>query len=429
MTKSFGLGFAILLGSLSASAACLNPDGMTSKKEIESNKKECLNMAHFTGTPSTSEQYLSEKFRERLVNPKSKQDEIANGSVMYCRYVHQDQNGTSLKFRCARTNESNQLYDTKDQLVSEAAGVVAEGDDFYLVTAKNEKILQAAKEGKQPSYRKANVMKVRATDGGERNVENYTSTAASRILWALGIASHSNIMTEKVVCYGCEKNAFKQEKIALKKDVYAVVEFKDASIEVKYKGDRLYDPTQESWSWESVKSIYQHANEDKKIELEVLGLTTHFLTYTSPSAMQNAIVCTKFSVTNPNQCDEVVAMTHDVGAALGSRMSRMVGNKNTVPRGDITAFKASPVFKAGTCDYAYGNAGDVTLPMKLTKKAQANFLERAQALTHENLKTIFKASHIGNLQNNDASKTNLVEDIWVDAIETRIKEIAQAPCQ
>lgn len=428
MSKSASLFTVILLGSLASSAACLNPEKITSKGQQTQNLQECRNSAIYLTEAPTAKTMASKDFLEQLVNPSSKL-KIANGSTVYCRYVHQEQNGTSAKFRCALTNQSGQFYDSKGNLVAEAVDVEIKKDDAFLLNKKGDKIVDTSKQGAKPSYLEATIMKVRHTDGGKRNVENYTSTATSRMLWAMGVPAHTNIMTEKVVCYGCEKNPFEQDEIAVDGNHYVTQNFMDASIEVKYKGDRMYDPRQDSWSWESVLPIYQQASSEKRIEMEVLGLMTHFLTYTSPSSMQNAIVCAKYADEAKTTCEKVIAMTHDIGASLGSRLLRMKDPKATDPRGDLNAYVNNKIFLPGTCDYSYTESDSSKVPVRLTKAAQQEFLKRAKVLSAANLKTIFVASHIGNLQNKDASKKAAVEDAWVKAVQDKIAEIASAPCQ
>ena len=365
-----------------------------------------------------------ENFQALLVNPASKKEGLINGSVIYCRYVFQKQNGASAKFRCAQTNEKNQLLDSKGRLVPEAVGLVAEGDEVFLANQNNQKITEDGKNAKIKPL-KAHIMKVRYQTGDTRNVENYTSSAASRIFWVLGIPAHSNYMSEKVVCFGCGQKPSRGQQAEIKD---AVTEFVDASIEIKFDADRLYGPTQQPWKWSELLKLQRESSDDINIEIDVLALASQFVGAIGKSDMQNAIVCAKYNKENPDICDATFAMVHDLGASFGSRLHRnlIVGD---FPRGDLQAYENVSIFKEGRCNFSLSDGGK-ELPEKTSNNARLEFLKRAENLTRENLMTIFAASHMGRLHNlKQRTQNSILEARWADAVLHRIKEVQNAPCR
>lgn len=411
---------SVLAISVLAQAECLNTENKTAEF-LSQNRQECLKKSRYLlPAPSAA----SENFRTQLINPVSKKEGLVNGSVVHCRYVYQKQNGASAKFRCARTNDKNQLFDSKGRLVPDAVGLVSEGDDVYLSNQNNEKITEDGKNGKVKAL-KAHILKVRYQTGDKRNVENYTSSAASRIFWAMGVPAHSNYMIEKVVCFGCGQQPFRGQQAEIKD---LVTEFVDAAIEIKFDGERLYGPTQQPWKWSELLKLQRKSPDDIKVEIDVLALASQFVGAIGKTHMQNAIVCTQFNKENPAICDHNVAMAHDLGAAFGTR-TRNPFSGGDAPRGNLSAFENASVFNENSCTFAFSDGGR-ELPEKISNKARVEFLKRAESLTRENLMVIFAASHMGRLHNlKQRTENRIIEARWADAVLYRIKEIQNAPCR
>ncbi len=412
-----------------AQAACLDLEKGSSADELQKNRVQCLNQARFLLPTIDSATAISEEFRKQLIQPLSKNSTLVNDSTVHCRFVYQKQNGDSAKFRCAKTNETNQLYSSKGDLIEQAVGTIDEEDDIFLIDQNGQKISEAGKKDGKEKFLKSDILKVRYQDGGSRNVENYTSAAVSRILWALQIPAHSNYMTEKVVCFGCNTDPFNKSnplKSAVIQDgKYALVNFADANIEVKFQAKRLYDPTQQPWKWTELNALHRKSSLEIKKEIEVLALVGHFVGITSTSDMQNAIVCTKSSEQNKKECQHVIGMYHDLGAGLGKRGSK--GFSADYPRGDLSAYKNTTIFGEGTCNFLVGD-GKKDYPLNISSRGRDEFIARAKSLTRDNLKIIFKASHIGNLKNDKKKNTDELELQWADAVLAKVEEVKNAPC-
>lgn len=380
---------AVTLGASLAHAVCEIPRGNEGSGFDENNKKACIAQASFVLAPPDLSK--PENLYE-LVNPNMRTLSILNNSTIYCRYVYQDQNGQSAKFRCLRTNERNELLDRKGNIVSTEAD--------------------------------ADEMKVRYHFNHDlRNSENYTSTAASRILFALGVPAHTNIMTNQVVCLGCGPHPFEQKKVE-----NMTTAFRDAAIEMKFEGKRMYDPTQSPWSWDDLKNMSSTFSPEQKLQIDMMALANHLLGYTSDKSFQNAIVCTEKDKANENICAQSVVMTHDIGAAFGRRKSGLfAGVFGDNPRGDIGAFEKATVFKSGSCDFAYSGG---SLPKSVSAAGRDAFYARARTLTPQILTTIFNSSHMGNLGTNGtpAEATDRTGR-WVNAVLKKLEEIRTAPCR
>lgn len=402
-----------------ALAVCEIPAGNEGSDYLNRNRLNCLAESHFLD-PQPDLQ--SPEFQARLTQPKIKDGiPLQNGADIHCRFHYQSQNGNSAKFRCALTNAQNQLFDSKGQLVPQAAGLIDVGDDVYL----------ADPSGNRIEDRKAYIMKIRYSNGEKRNRENYSSTTASRLLWALGVPAHTNIMSNQILCFGCEQDPFGRQRrpVVDRRGNYPLTAFRHASIEIKYDGKRMYDPTQNPWSWSEVNQNLSRNiwTPEKRTEIEAFALANQFLGFTSDGAAQNALVCSEKDPSDPKICRHSIAFVHDIGASFGNRYKKVFLSDR--PRGDLETYEKARVFKEGTCQFMYSSSrGD--LPANISRTGQQAFLQRAAGLTPENLQRIFAASRIGYLGTNGSERdVSAREARWVKAIQDKLAEIRSAPCQ
>ena len=161
-------------------AACLDMEKGSSAKDLQANRMQCLNQARFLLPTVDANTVNSEEFRKQLIQPQNKNSNLVNDSTVHCRFVYQKQNGDSAKFRCARTNEQNQFYSNKGDLVASAVGVFTDEDDAFLADQNGQKINDFSKKDGKEKFLKADILKVRYQDDGSRNVENYTSAIRSQ---------------------------------------------------------------------------------------------------------------------------------------------------------------------------------------------------------------------------------------------------------
>ena len=402
-------------------AVCEVPGAAGAFQNDAENRKSCLKAGKFIlEMPDLTQ----EKNLNSLMNPSLKNTYITNGADVHCRFHYQKQNGASAKFRCALTNDQNQLFDSKGNLVPEAKGLKTVGDDVMLVDDRGNVI----------EDKKARILKVRYMKSDSRNVENYSSAGASRIMTALGLPAHTNIVTNQVVCFGCSADPFRDQKapLAYPNGQFEVTNFKDAVIEVKFKGKRIYDPDQSPWSWADLLKLSADGelDADQKNQVEVFGLASQFLGFISDDSFQNAIVCNSVNEASPHICDEVTVMTHDIGAGLGKRydVSRGLFGSKSRPRGNLKEWEKAQVFKPGTCEFNYQSSNGST-PTTVSKEGRDEFIRRAANLTEEKLIAIFKSSRISNLTAKSPEEAAQHDVRWAKSTLKKIEEIKNAPCK
>ena len=144
--KNITIAFLASLYLCQVQAACLDLEKGSSADELQKNRVQCLNQARFLLPTIDSATAISEEFRKQLIQPQSKNSTLVNDSTVHCRFVYQKQNGDSAKFRCAKTNETNQLYSSKGDLIEQAVGTIDEEDDTFLIDQNGQKISEAGKK-------------------------------------------------------------------------------------------------------------------------------------------------------------------------------------------------------------------------------------------------------------------------------------------
>ena len=235
--------------------------------------------------------------------------------VVHCRYYHKEQGGGSTKFRCYRTDAENRLLNKEGKVVAGAVSVGAPGSD------NEEKLLDSAGRVIRDAAGKdeeADEMKVRYSDGTERNRENHTSVAAGRILWALGIATERFYSTREVVCFGCAKDPFTQSSPAVDgSGKPAQNTFPFAAIERKFDGEKIGEAAQ-SWSWAELAGLYPTLTETRRLEFEALLLASNLVHVVGYSSAQHSLRCGD-KAEEGEPCGMPIAVLHDVGAAFGNR--------------------------------------------------------------------------------------------------------------
>lgn len=417
------LGGLILLAPFIAKAHC------EIQNKSESNKLECLKEARFLlpQTTASAEEIQHQLYNPEIENNKAKAFEFKNDETYHCRYNFQNQNGLSSKFRCALTDENNQLYDSKGNLAPEAAQLVSQGDDVYLADSNGQILEQESEKGLKK--RKAYILKVRYHNGDARNLENYTSTAATKILNVLGIPAHTYIMTNQIICFGCSNDPFKnkQKDLSFDGSQFSKVSFKDAALEFKYDADRIFAPSEDAWNWRHVKDMINQNiwSNEIKIEAEVLALASHFLGYVSEGHDQNALICKAEDSSDSSVCESTLAMIHDVGASFGNR--KEFSWDGSRPRGNIRAYERARIFDMGTCKFDYSTSKGDLPRSSISKAAKEEFLRRAQKLDQKTLEIIFATSHMGNIKNSGSNK-NIIER-WAKSILSKIDEVKYVSCE
>ena len=367
---------------------------------------------------------------------------------VHCRLTPRAEEGGSLKFRCMRTDDRNQLFDEDGELVTEPATLDGDG---VLLDMEGHPILDA--EGKS---RKGDELRIKYFLGESpdaRNREMFTETVVSHLFWALGIPVDRVYMPAAVYCFGCGPDPFTQTRPVPGTEPQHI---RFASVERRYEGKRINVDRKRGWmglgggyghgfAFGELEGLAESGSPQQKVDTEVLVAALNIVAYNSPSSYQNELVCRAGKWDKKTGvCTESVAYVQDVGGTLGGEKARSLAGlpksemKNH-PRGDWATFSQEGVFRdAARCTLFYEIAGVEHLSEAGRQAVQQRIRDR---IGLNELLVIFEKAnihrmdpHVNRLVGTKlglAPGTELdraVQRLWAEEFDKRFKEILQVRC-
>lgn len=414
--------------SVSAAAVCTVPEDDDLGVD-EATRRACLQIGAFTSEPPKIAP--SELFQ----GPPGK-NKFNSESTVHCRFFAREQGGSSTKFRCYRTNENNILYNNDGELRPNAVRVGAHGaaDEDLLYDARGA-LLKNAK-GKPE---KADVLKVRYSDGTERNRENFTSALAGHIMWVLGFPAERFYPVARVTCFGCAQNPFKENQTGPLPGGSSSFNF--ATIEKKYQGPRIMKRrgNTKSWKWTEATALHPRREREHQVGYEELVLLANLFHIVEERGGQHVLVCDPNAFDKASkECARPYLMIHDIGAAFGNRIARRMSGaaKPNNPRGDFAAYQKVRVLSSD-CELTL-KAGGLT---RVSEAGREAFVRRSTALTPQVLRAALEAAHFAHVDQafraNIAKTQNLsgpalderVLEHWQKLIEEKFEQVRSARCR
>jgi hypothetical protein len=420
------LAYLFLSSALEAAECTIPKKGVTS---IEPQVRlACIQAGHF------SAQSGALSVTELLNGPPGKMRYPASSQI-FCRFFAREQGGSSKKFRCYRTDDKNILFDELGTLRPDAVKVGAHD-------SPTEDILfgQDGRELLYPNGKvaKADVLKVRYSDGTERNRENFTSALAGHLAWILGFPAERFYPVQGVTCFGCARDPFLQSRMnPTEKHAFAY-----ATLEKKYSGPRIFkeDERTRAWNWKEAVSTLLKSDEARQVEFEELVLFANFLHIVEERGSQHALVCDEAEYDKDTRvCKRPYLMIHDLGAAFGDRSLRTVtGSPNkSHPRGDYAAYKGVRMFASRERCQPVLKAGGYA---KISERGRASFARRLELLTPELLKASIEAAnfeHVDPALRSQLTQREKLEgaalnerarQLWQNLLTEKLEEIKTARC-
>jgi hypothetical protein len=395
LKESSKLLFTLMLGffslmTVAGAEVCRIPDNLERPLD-EANRALCRQNTTFL---LPLRQSISPE--EAALGPKLKEQTFRSEDVVYCRYFYRYQNGSSNKFRCYRTNEAQQFLNKEGEVVEGAKSVSASADDEdgVLHDGDGRPLKDASGKDQRPD-----ILKVRFQDGSARHRENYSSAAASRFSWILGIPNEHTFSVAKVVCFGCEKNPWNEGKNPQREFRPNMKhEFLYASIERKFPAKRVFKAfvaedksfTNIPWQWQEYSTELAGRPKSHRVEFETLALFSNLFQVMEHRGSQHVMLCeSKYYNKIEKSCSQTLAAIHDMGGAFGNRVEIDPTIQNH-PRADYEAYKRVKIFTGATsCQLGYNKPGlKPFLP-----ESYKEFNRRLSLLTPEIIASVLRSAH------------------------------------
>ena len=328
------------------------------------------------------------------------------GETVHCRFIpykmRLKSGGKTRKFWCHRTDGAGGYYNDRHELADGAAAVSADG---FLVDAGGGPIRHA--DGRS---QRAEVIKVKYTDGGNRGREVYTEVAAGRFFWALGLPA-DRMFAVRVWCDGCTEDPFKDIKSEAdnrRSDTTSF--FPHASIESPFPGRKIETEDDEGWDW---GDAYDESawSDEQRVEFEAYVLAANMIHFHHGLSKQNTLACEDGHWDPGNGlCSKPVMYLDDMGSSFGGGSSR----------GEYDKYRNNKVFSNhGTCKLRADLAGFG----RVSEAARRFLVERLEGFDEPVVRGIFEVAGF------TEDTTGASADRWTAVFMERIVEVRTAACR
>lgn len=181
---------------------------------------------------------------------------------------------------------------------------------------------------------------------GAKNGEIYGELMATRLLWSLGFGADRMMFIDRLLCYGCSENPFKDRRVD-QSSMQTPREFIPAAVERKAPGDALYivrreripetsisssrgnppryrNVTLEGWGFDELLTL---TSEDpatalrQKIERDALRILASFIQHVDNKEPNQRLACNGGTDAAGNCLGDVQLIVQDVGATFGRGMT------------------------------------------------------------------------------------------------------------
>lgn len=370
--------------------------------------------------------------------------------------------GESAKFFCVLTDESGKYYNGNLEIVPNA---VAHNDDEELLDSTGV-VIRDANGNKEKGIK----LKVKYTEVAKKvgNIPDYidrfhevsTGIAATRILWAMGLAGDTEYTTETVTCKGCtaDPSGRVQKELTGKngpeqlvavaathtfKPFPMVVEYKtegktieDATLDEKIKTGYKPEPKDEQgWTIAQLAKGYSTWSPEKQIDYLTMVTAINLVNHHNSDVgggFQNRLLCPRDAIDPETSiCSRPVAVLDDIGSTFARK--GLLGNN----RGVYSEFAKHKIFKSG-CTFGVSLKGS---PVNgLTKATKEAVLARMQNLrSRENIEAIFRGARFDVMDADQLvalKKSGIADDKlgeaaiqqWTDKFQQLVREIENAQC-
>jgi hypothetical protein len=269
---------------------------------------------------------------------------------------------------------------------------------------------------------------------GRSNGEVYAVVAASRLLWALGFATH-RWYPVKVDCLGCPEDPWPVSKVEWFKGRPRFVArrtFEMTAIERELDGKSVETPGFRGWSWLELDHVDSASDGAPRAHLDSLKLAAVFLQHNDSKPEQQELFCPEGSIRRDEEgnerCISARLAISDVGSTFGQ------GSYWRVSKMDIEKWRDAPIWQDRTG--CVGNVekflnGNLHHP-KISEAGRRFLAERLSLLSDRQIRDLFTAARVeqkgATLRDSNGARRPVTVNDWMQAFKQKRDEIVNNRC-
>ncbi len=275
-------------------------------------------------------------------------------------------------------------------------------------------------------------LKVKFGKDADANGELYAEVMATRLFWALGLAT-DDVYPVIVTCKNCPEDPWAiYDKFQPGKGARADRTFTAALIERKYEGAKI-----EESNWPENKDSqgfgFDEVDEARRkmpgrgaptVEWAAFELLAAFIQHADNKAANQRLVCAPDAVTPDATCSAAILMMQDVGATFGGGAG-LFGTIGDGAKSRLGKWQGEHLWKDRRSCTAGLFSRFTLIDPQVSDAGRAFLSERMKKLTDAQLRDIFTASRIVERGEKVDGRPATVED-WVKAFRAKLAELDQS---
>lgn len=264
---------------------------------------------------------------------------------------------------------------------------------------------------------------------GRSNPEVYTEVAATRLLGMLGFPTDRMYVVQRVRCFGCTEDPFKDLQCMNEEggsvahcfphlDYAHPQDFESAVIERAVKGRRIESKKDRGWSWEELKKIDPAAGGASRAQVDALRLMAVFLGHWDNKAKNQRLLCLG-ERDKSSTCEHPLAMVQDLGGTFGP------DKLNLDHWSKMPIWTDAAMCRVSMKALPYGGS---TFPDAfITEEGRTFLANRLGRLSTQQIRDLFEGARVPRYPHKDSDGKDVEK--WVRAFQAKVTAITdRAPC-
>ncbi|HEY8039022.1 MAG TPA: hypothetical protein VIF15_04480 [Polyangiaceae bacterium] len=267
---------------------------------------------------------------------------------------------------------------------------------------------------------------------GRSNREIYGEVLASRLLWAVGVASDADYPV-RMRCRGCPVEPWLAYRDFPRPDPSprGLRTIDDAVVQRLYPGVVLQEHVDQGWSFDDLDAIDARAGGAPRAQVDAFRLLAAFIAHGDDKHENQRLVCPLEALDAAGRCRAPRLLIADLGSTFG-RGANTLGFIDGGSRPTFAAWSTLPMWEDRGACRAHRAARETDGDPPVSEAGRRFLAARLSALTPRQIRDLFTAARIERLgettRDPDGRERPVTVEDWSVAFERRRAEIVEARC-